>query len=63
MATIRFCSASGGTGIETLFSEFEAAGRLIGEPSLGLFGNVRGMIVEDQFDRCGFRAKPPTVPR
>ena len=28
--------------------EFEASDRLIGEPSLGLFGDVRGMIVEDQ---------------
>ena len=32
-------------------SEFEAADRLIGEPSLGLLGDVRGMIVEDQLDR------------
>jgi hypothetical protein len=31
--------------------ELEAAGRLIGEPSLGLLGDVRGMIVEDQLDR------------
>src|SRR5271155_5382983 len=31
--------------------EFEAAGRLIGEPSFGFLGNVRGMIVEDQLDR------------
>src|SRR5215831_4736451 len=31
--------------------EFEATGGLIGEPSLGLFGDVRGMIVEDQLDR------------
>ena len=31
--------------------EFEAADRLTGEPSLGLFGDVRGMIVEDQLDR------------
>src|SRR3974377_1038676 len=31
--------------------EFEAADRLTGEPGLGLFGNVRGMIVEDQLDR------------
>ena len=31
--------------------EFEAAGRLLGEPSFGFLGNVRGMIVEDQFDR------------
>jgi len=31
--------------------EFEAAGRLIGEPSLGLLGDVRGVIVEDQPDR------------
>ena len=28
--------------------EFEAAGRLLGEPSLGLLGDVRRMIVEDQ---------------
>src|SRR5262249_2227095 len=32
-------------------SEFEAAVGLIGEPSLGLFGDVRRMIVEDQLDR------------
>ena len=32
-------------------SEFEAAGGLNGEPSLGLFGDVRRMIVEDQLDR------------
>ena len=25
---------------------------LIGEPGFGLFGDVRGMIVEDQLDRC-----------
>ena len=31
--------------------EFEAADRLLGEPSLGLLGNVRGMIIEDQLDR------------
>ena len=31
--------------------EFEAAGGLIGKPSLGLFGDVRRMIVEDQLDR------------
>ena len=31
--------------------EFEATGRLIREPSLGLLGDVRGMIVEDQLDR------------
>ena len=31
--------------------EFEAPGRLLGEPSLGLLGDVRGMIVEDQLDR------------
>ena len=31
--------------------EVEAACRLIGEPSLGLFGDVRGMIVQDQLDR------------
>ena len=28
--------------------EFEAAGRLLGEPSFGFLGNVRGMIVEDR---------------
>ena len=28
--------------------EFEATGGLIGEPSLGLLGDVRRMIVEDQ---------------
>ena len=32
-------------------NEFEAAGRLFGEPGLGLFGNVRRMIVENQPDR------------
>ena len=32
--------------------EFESAGRLLGEPSLGLLGDVRRMIVEDQLDRC-----------
>ena len=31
--------------------EFEAADRLLGEPSLSLLGNVRGMIIEDQLDR------------
>ena len=31
--------------------EFEAADRLIGEPSLGLLGDMCGMIVEDQLDR------------
>ena len=31
--------------------EFEAADRLLGEPSLCLLGNVRGMIVENQLDR------------
>ena len=31
--------------------EFEAADRLIGEPSLGLLGKVRGMIIEDQLVR------------
>ena len=30
--------------------ELEAAGRSRGEPSPGFFGNVRGMIVEDQLD-------------
>jgi hypothetical protein len=35
-------------------SEFEAAGRLIGEPSFGLPRDVRGMIVEDQLDRRMF---------
>src|SRR5208337_693135 len=30
--------------------EFESAGRLLGEPSLGLLRDVRGMIVEDQLD-------------
>ena len=29
----------------------EAAGGPIGEPGLGLLGDVRGMIVEDQLDR------------
>ncbi len=32
--------------------EFELTGRLLGEPSLGLLGDVRQMIVEDQLDRC-----------
>jgi hypothetical protein len=31
--------------------ELEAADRLFGEPGIGLFGDVRGMIVEDQLDR------------
>ena len=31
--------------------EFEAPGRLARELSLGLLGDVRGMIVEDQLDR------------
>jgi hypothetical protein len=31
--------------------ELEAAGWLIGEPSLGLLGDVLGMIVDDQLDR------------
>ena len=31
--------------------EFEAASGLLGEPSFGFLGNVRGMIVEDQLDR------------
>jgi hypothetical protein len=31
--------------------EFEAASRLIGEPSPGFLGDVGGMIVEDQLDR------------
>jgi len=29
----------------------EATRRLLGEPNLGLLGDVRGMIVEDQLDR------------
>jgi hypothetical protein len=32
-------------------SEFEAMRGLIGKPSLGFLGDVRGMIVEDQLDR------------
>src|SRR5277367_2396081 len=32
-------------------SEFETMCGLIGEPSCGLFGDMRGMIVEDQLDR------------
>ncbi len=32
--------------------ELEPAGRLRGDPSAGLLGDVRGMIVEDQVDRC-----------
>src|SRR5262249_52941368 len=31
--------------------ELEAAARSSGEPSSGFFGDVRGMIVEDQLDR------------
>ena len=31
--------------------EFGAVRGLIGEPGSGLFGDVRGMIVEDQLDR------------
>jgi len=31
--------------------EFEAVHRLISEPGPGLFGDVRGMIVEDELDR------------
>ena len=31
--------------------EFEAADRLLGQPSLGLLGDVCGMIVENQLDR------------
>ena len=31
--------------------EFEAARGLIGEPGSGFFGDVRGMIVENQLDR------------
>ena len=31
--------------------EFETTDRLIGEPSLRLLGDVRGVIVEDQLDR------------
>ena len=31
--------------------EFEAAGGLLGEPSFGFLGDVRGVIVEDQLDR------------
>jgi hypothetical protein len=31
--------------------EFEPVRGLAGEPSLGLFGDMRGMIVEDQLDR------------
>ena len=31
--------------------EVEAALRLLGEPGIGLFRDVRGMIVEDQIDR------------
>ena len=31
---------------------YKAVRGLIGEPGFGLFGDVRGMIVEDQLDRC-----------
>jgi hypothetical protein len=31
--------------------EFDAMCRLLGDPGSGLFGDVRGMIVEDQLDR------------
>src|SRR5271165_616048 len=37
--------------------EFKAAGRLIGEPSFGLLGDVRRMIVEDHLDRCVGRVR------
>ena len=37
--------------------EFESTGRLLGEPSLGLLGDVRRMIVEDQLDRCVGRVR------
>jgi hypothetical protein len=30
----------------------ETAGRLLGEPGLGLFGYVSGMIVENELDGC-----------
>ena len=32
--------------------EFETTSRLIGEPGPGFLGDMRGMIVEDQLDRC-----------
>jgi hypothetical protein len=32
--------------------ELKTADRLLGDPGIGLFGYVRGMIVEDQLDRC-----------
>ena len=32
--------------------ELEAADRLLSEPCIGLFRDVRGKIVEDQLDRC-----------
>ena len=32
--------------------EFEAVRRLPHDPGFGLFGDVRGVIVEDHFDRC-----------
>ena len=35
--------------------EFEAVRGLIGEPGFGLLGDGRGMIVEDQLDRCARR--------
>ena len=35
--------------------EFEAVGRLLRDPGSGRFGNVRGMIVEDQLDRSARR--------
>ena len=41
--------------------EFKAVRGLIGEPGFGLFGDVRGMIVEDQLDRCVTRASAALV--
>ena len=35
--------------------EFEAVGRLLRDPGSGLFGDVRGMIIEDQLDRSARR--------
>jgi hypothetical protein len=33
-------------------SQLETAGRLLGEPGLGLFGYVSGMIVQNELDGC-----------
>src|SRR6202040_3794141 len=47
----RFAQPLGEPHVRGREGEFEAADRLLGEPSLGLLGNGRGMIIEDQLDR------------